>query len=399
MSGPLHGVRVLDLTTVVMGPYATQILADFGAEVIKIEPPGGDVMRYAWPFRNPGMGHIFLNANRNKRSIVLDLKQSEAREACLALAKKTDVLVYNIRPQAMARLQLSYEQVKKQNAKIIYVGCFGYSQRGPYAAKAAYDDMIQGASGLPWLLQKQGASEPRYAPMIVADRSVGQQVASAVSAALYCREKTGQGQRVDVPMWEHLLQIVLSDHLGGYTFDPQQGEPGYARILAPDRRPYETQDGYVCALIYNDKQWKAFVDIIGKTEILSRPEFSTQEARSKNYRTAYAMIAHEMKLRSTAFWLEALERGDIPVQRMNSLDDIVADPHLNAIGYLQVVDHPSEGRIRTLAVPSEWSESKPEYRRHAPRLGEHTREVLREAGLSTEEINCLLQTGAARAAE
>jgi crotonobetainyl-CoA:carnitine CoA-transferase CaiB-like acyl-CoA transferase len=392
-------VRVLDLTTVVMGPYATQILADFGADVIKVEPLDGDVIRQAWPFRNPGMGAIFLNVNRNKRSVALDLKRPPALEACLALAKKADVLVYNIRPQAMARLKLGYENVKAVNPKIIYVGCFGYSQRGPYAAKAAYDDMIQGASGLPWLLQKQGASEPRYAPMIVADRSVGQQVASAVSAALYCREKTGQGQRVDVPMWEHLLQIVLSDHLGGYTFDPQQGEPGYARILAPDRRPYETQDGYVCALIYNDKQWKAFVDIIGKTEILSRPEFSTQEARSKNYRTAYAMIAQEMKLRSTAFWLEALERGDIPVQRMNSLDDIVADPHLNAIGYLQVVDHPSEGRIRTLAVPSEWSESKPEYRRHAPRLGEHTREVLREAGLSTEEINSLLQTGAARAAE
>jgi crotonobetainyl-CoA:carnitine CoA-transferase CaiB-like acyl-CoA transferase len=382
-----------------MGPYATQILGDFGADVIKVEPLDGDVIRQAWPFRNPGMGAIFLNVNRNKRSVALDLKRPPALEACLALAKKADVLVYNIRPQAMARLKLGYENVKAVNPKIIYVGCFGYSQRGPYAAKAAYDDMIQGASGLPWLLQKQGASEPRYAPMIVADRSVGQQVASAVSAALYCREKTGQGQRVDVPMWEHLLQIVLSDHLGGYTFDPQQGEPGYARILAPDRRPYETQDGYVCALIYNDKQWKAFVDIIGKTEILSRPEFSTQEARSKNYRTAYAMIAHEMKLRSTAFWLEALERGDIPVQRMNSLDDIVADPHLNAIGYLQVVDHPSEGRIRTLAVPSEWSESKPEYRRHAPRLGEHTREVLREAGLSTEEINSLLQTGAARAAE
>jgi crotonobetainyl-CoA:carnitine CoA-transferase CaiB-like acyl-CoA transferase len=399
MPGPLQGVRVLDLTTVVMGPYATQILGDFGADVIKVEPLDGDVIRQAWPFRNPGMGAIFLNVNRNKRSVALDLKRPPALEACLALAKKADVLVYNIRPQAMARLKLGYENVKAVNPKIIYVGCFGYSQRGPYAAKAAYDDMIQGASGLPWLLQKQGASEPRYAPMIVADRSVGQQVASAVSAALYCREKTGQGQRVDVPMWEHLLQIVLSDHLGGYTFDPQQGEPGYARILAPDRRPYETQDGYVCALIYNDKQWKAFVDIIGKTEILSRPEFSTQEARSKNYRTAYAMIAHEMKLRSTAFWLEALERGDIPVQRMNSLDDIVADPHLNAIGYLQVVDHPSEGRIRTLAVPSEWSESKPEYRRHAPRLGEHTREVLREAGLSTEEINSLLQTGAARAAE
>ena len=397
MAGPLTGVRVLDLTTVVMGPYATQILGDFGADVIKVEPLEGDVIRQAWPFRNPGMGAIFLNVNRNKRSIALNLKEPAALEACLALAKKADVLVYNIRPQAMARLGLSYEVVKQHNPGIIYAGCFGYSQRGPYAAKAAYDDMIQGASGLPWLLQKQGAAEPRYAPMIVADRSVGQQVASAVSAALYHREKTGKGQRVDIPMWEHLLQIVLSDHLGGYTFEPQHGEPGYARILTPDRRPYETNDGYVCALIYNDKQWKAFCDIIGKPEVMARPEFATQEARSQNYRTAYAMVADEMKRRSTAFWIEALERADIPVQRMNTLDDIVADPHLHEIGYLQLVDHPSEGRLRMLAVPSEWSESKPEYRRHAPRLGEHTREVLREAGFSVQQIQEMIASGAARA--
>jgi crotonobetainyl-CoA:carnitine CoA-transferase CaiB-like acyl-CoA transferase len=399
MAGPLTGVRVLDLTTVVMGPYATQILADFGADVIKVEPPDGDVMRYAWPFRNPGMGSIFLNVNRNKRSVVLDLKKDSAREACLTLAKKSDVLVYNIRPQAMARLKLGYEDVKAVNPKIIYAGCFGYSQRGPYAARAAYDDLIQGASGLPWLLQRQGAGEPRYAPMIVADRSVGQQVASAVSAALYFREKTGKGQRVDVPMWEHLLQIVLGDHLGGYTFEPPHGEPGYARILTPDRRPYQTSDGYVCALIYTNKQWKSFLDIIGKPEMLARPEYATQEARSKNYRQSYAMIAEEMKLRSTAFWLAALERGDIPVQRMNSLDDIVADPHLQAIGYLHTVEHPSEGRIKTLAVPSEWSESQPEYRRHAPRLGEHTREVLRDAGFSDQKIDSLIESGAARAAD
>jgi crotonobetainyl-CoA:carnitine CoA-transferase CaiB-like acyl-CoA transferase len=399
MAGPLTGVRVLDLTTVVMGPYATQILADFGADVIKVEPPDGDVMRYAWPFRNPGMGSIYLNVNRNKRSVVLDLKQAAAREAALTLARRSDVLVYNIRPQAMARLKLGYEDVKAISPKIIYVGCFGYSQRGPYAARAAYDDLIQGASGLPWLLQKQGAPEPRYAPMIVADRSVGQQVASAVSAALYYREKTGKGQRVDVPMWEHLLQIVLGDHLGGYTFEPQHGEPGYARILTPDRRPYETADGYVCALIYTNKQWKSFLDIIGKPEILAQPEYATLEARSQNYRQSYAMIAQEMKRRTTAFWLEALERGDIPVQRMNSLDDIVADPHLKAIGYLQTVEHPTEGRIKTLAVPSEWSESNPEYRRHAPRLGEHTREVLREAGFTTEKIEQLVSSGAAKAAD
>jgi crotonobetainyl-CoA:carnitine CoA-transferase CaiB-like acyl-CoA transferase len=397
MPGPLNGVRVLDLTTVVMGPFATQILGDFGADVIKVEPLEGDVMRQAWPFRHPGMGSIYLNTNRNKRSVALDLKHPAALDACLAIAKSADVLVYNIRPQAMARLGLSYEKVRSINEKIIYVGCFGFSQRGPYAAKAAYDDMIQGAAGIPWLLQKQGAAEPRYAPMIVADRSVGQQVASAVSAALYHREKTGQGQRVDVPMFEHLLQMILGDHLGGYTFEPQHGDPGYHRILAPDRRPYQTQDGYLCVLVYNDKQWKAFFDVIGKPEMLRQKEFATQQARSQNYVAAYAFVADEFKKRSTAEWLEVLERADIPVQRMNSLDDIVADPHLAAIGYLRTVEHPTEGRIKTLGVPSEWSESPPEYRRHAPRLGEHTREVLREAGLSDANVDNLIADKAARA--
>jgi crotonobetainyl-CoA:carnitine CoA-transferase CaiB-like acyl-CoA transferase len=396
MSGPLSGVKVLDLTTVVMGPYATQILGDFGAEVIKVEPPEGDVIRNAWPFRNPGMGTIFLNTNRNKRSIVLDLKKDDARLACLKLAEKADVLIYNIRPQAMARLKLSYDDLKKVNPRIIYVGCFGFSQRGPYAAKAAYDDMIQGAAGIPYLLKKQGAAEPRYAPMIVADRSVGQQVASAVSAALYYREKSGKGQRIDVPMYEHLLQMILGDHLGGYTFDPPHGPPGYVRILSPDRRPYETKDGYVCALIYNQKQWQGFCAVIGQPELMKKPEYATHEARSQNYDQAYKMVAAELRKRTTAEWIDAFERADIPVQRMNSLDDIVADPHLEAIGYLPTVDHPSEGRIRTLAVPSEWSESKPGYRRHAPRLGEHTREVLQEAGYSDAQIDAMVESGAAR---
>jgi len=399
MPGPLEGVRVLDLTTVVMGPYATQILADFGADVIKIEPPEGDVMRYAWPFRHKGMGHIFLNANRNKRSVVLDLKQEAAREAALALAKTADVLVYNIRPQAMARLRLSYEDVRAVNPRLIYVGAFGYSQRGPYAAKAAYDDLIQGAAGLPWLLKEQGAETPRYAPVIIADRSVGQQVASAVSAALFRRERTGEGQRVDVPMFEHLLQVVLGEHLGGYTFEPQLGEPGYARMLAKDRRPYRTKDGYVCALIYNDKQWAAFLALIGQPDLMrTDPRFATQEARSQNYDHAYAMVAEEMTRRTTAEWIAALEAADIPVQRMNSLADIVNDPHLAAIGYFGAVDHPTEGRIKSMAVPSEWSESKPEYRRHAPRLGEHTREVLREAGYEERAIEAMIVSGAARAA-
>jgi crotonobetainyl-CoA:carnitine CoA-transferase CaiB-like acyl-CoA transferase len=296
----------------------------------------------------------------------------------------------------MGRLGLSYEDVKRKNEKIIYVGCFGYSQRGPYAAKAAYDDLIQGAAGIPALLRQQGAETPRYAPIIVADRSVGQQVASAVSAALYFREKSGRGQRVDVPMFEHLLQIVLGEHLGGYTYQPQVGEPGYARMLAPDRRPYQTKDSYVCALIYNDKQWKAFFQVIGRPEMMSAPEYATQEARSKNYGGAYAFVAEEMKKRTTAEWLEALEAADIPVQRMNTLADIVEDPHLNATGFFRTLEHPTEGKIRSMAVPSEWSESAPEFRRHAPRLGQHTREVLKEAGYAADRIERLISSGAAR---
>ena len=396
MAGPLDGVRILDLTTVVMGPYATQILADLGADVIKLEPPEGDVMRHNAPMRSKGMGHIFMNANRNKRSVVLDLKKDAGRAACLAIARGADVLVYNIRPQAMARLKLSYEEARAVNPRIIYVGAFGYSQRGPYAAKAAYDDLIQGAVGLPWLAREAGAESPRYVPATLADRSVGLHLVNAICAALYHREKSGKGQRVDVPMFESLLQTVMGEHMGGYTYLPQSGQPGYARMLAKERRPYETSDGYVCVLVYNDKQWRAFFELIGRPELLSDPRFATQEARSRDFEGAYAMIAAEMKKRSTAEWIAAMEAADIPVQRMNSLNDIVGDPHLAATGYFRTVEHPTEGSIRSMAVPSEWSESAPEYRRHAPRLGEHTREVLLEAGYASPEIEALIRSGAAR---
>ena len=369
MSGPLEGVRILDLTSVVMGPFATQILADLGADVIKVESAEGDIMRHAAPLRSPGMGHIFLNANRNKRSIVLDLKHDAGREACLALARGADVLTYNIRPQAMQRLRLGYDDVRAVNPRLLYVGAFGYSQRGPYAARAAYDDLIQGAAGLPWLLARSGAPEPRYVPVTIADRTVGLHIVNAVCAALYWREKTGRGQRIDVPMFESLLQTVLGEHLGGASFEPRAGEPGYARMLAAGRRPYRTRDGYLCVLVYNDKQWRAFFGLIGRAELLGDPRFASQEARSRNYDAAYELIAEEMKTRSTAEWLAALEAADVPVQRMNSLEDLLADPHLAAIGYFGSVEHPSEGTLRTMAVPSEWSDSAPAYRRHAPRLG------------------------------
>jgi crotonobetainyl-CoA:carnitine CoA-transferase CaiB-like acyl-CoA transferase len=396
MAGPLDGVKILDLTTVVMGPYATQILADYGADVVKVEPPEGDIMRHNAPMRSKGMGHIFLNANRNKRSVVLDLKTDAGRAACLAIAKGADVLVYNIRPQAMARLKLSWEALRAVNPRLIYVGAFGYSQRGPYAAKAAYDDLIQGAVGLPWLFREAGGAAPRYLPAIVADRATGLHIVNAICAALYRREKSGRGQRIDVPMFESLLQLVLGEHLAGETYLPPQGGLGYGRMLAKGRRPYATKDGYVCVLVYNDKQWRAFFELIGRPELLKDPKYATQEARSRDYEGAYALVAEEMQKRSTADWIAALEGADIPVQRMNSLADILADPHLAAIGYFREVEHPSEGRIRAMAVPSEWSESVPEYRRHAPRFGEHTREVLREAGLGEAEIEAMIASGAAR---
>jgi crotonobetainyl-CoA:carnitine CoA-transferase CaiB-like acyl-CoA transferase len=397
VSGPLEGVRVLDLSTVVMGPYATQILADFGADVVKVEPPGGDVMRHNAPMRSPGMGHIFLHANRNKRSVVLDLKHPEARAACLAIAGRSDVLVYNIRPQAMARLGLAWEDVRAVNSRLIYVGGFGYSQRGPYAAKAAYDDLIQGAAGLPWLLRRSGADAPRYVPVTIVDRSVGLHIANAVCAALYRREKTGVGQRVDVPMFESLLQMVLGDHLAGRSFEPPLGEPGYGRLLAAGRRPYETKDGWICVLVYNDKQWRGFFELIGRPELARDSRFGTQQARSRDFEAGYALVAGEMKKRTTAEWIALLEAADIPVERMNSLEDILGDPHLAATGYFVPVEHPSEGRLRTMAVSSEWSESPPAHRRPAPRLGEHTREVLAEAGYGAAQIERLIASGAAHA--
>ena len=398
MAGPLDGVRVLDLTTVVMGPYATQILADLGADVVKLEPPEGDVARYNAPMRSKDMGHMFMNANRNKRSVVLDLKKDGGREACLAIARGTDVLVYNIRPQAMARLKLSYEEVSAVNPRLIYVGGFGYSQRGPYAAKAAYDDLIQGAVGLPWLAAAAGAESPRYVPVTLADRSVGLHIVNAVCAALYRRERSGKGQRVDVPMFESLLQSVMGEHLAGHTFEPPNAPAGYGRMLTKGRRPYRTKDGHVCVLVYNDKQWQAFFRVIGRPELRQDPRYATQEARSRDFEGAYALVAEEMAKRSTAEWIAALEAANIPVQHMNSLEDILADPHLAAIGYFREVEHPTEGRIRSMAVPSEWSESPPEYRRHAPRLSEHTREVLREAGYNDDAIEQLIASGAARAA-
>ena len=391
MSGPLEGVRVLDLTSVILGPYATQILGDLGADVIKVEPPEGDNMRHGTPMRSPGMGHIFLHLNRNKRSVVLDLKQPAGREALLRLASTADVVVYNVRPQAMARLRLTYDDVRAVNERVIYVGTYGFSQDGPYAAKPAYDDLIQGMVALPTLMQQAGADRPRFVPSTVADRITGLNTVNAVTTALFYRERTGKGQAIEVPMFESLAQFVLGDHLAGQTFDPPTGPMGYARLLAPDRNPYATSDGYLCLLVYNDKQWRSFFRLLGREEMFEADErFSTQSRRSDHIAEIYAFVADQIRTRTSAEWLAVLTEADIPVMPLHSLESLLADEHLNATGFFTTVDHPSEGRLRSMAVPSRWSESPPGEPRPAPRLGEHSEEVLRAAGYSSAEIDALV---------
>jgi len=394
MSGPLAGVRILDFTTVVMGPYATQILGEYGADVIKVEAPEGDIMRFAGPMRNPRMGHMYLNANRNKRSISVDLKKSAGRELLLRLAAHADVLVYNIRPQAMKRLGLSYEEVSAASPRIIYAGAFGFSQRGPYAARPAYDDLIQGMAGVPWLAQAAGDNIPRYAPITFADRTIGLQLASAVLGALFHRERTGRGQRVDVPMYEGLVTVVLGEHLAGKTFNPALGPAGHARSLAPDRRPFRTRDGFICVLVYTDKQWRKFFEAIGEPDAFEcDTHFASAGARSEHANEVYGFLSRVLEMRGTEEWLALFERLDIPAERMQSIDDILADEHLEAIGFFRKRVHPSEGVLTEMAIPTEWSDSQPEVSRQAPRLGEHTEEVLREAGYTVEQIACLVTQG------
>ena len=395
MSGPLAGVRIVDMTTVLMGPYATQILGDMGADVIKVEPPRGDGSRDLGPMRNPGMGPLFMHANRSKRSIVLDLKKKAGLRALLRLAKNADVLIYNVRPQAMARLGLSYEEVAAVNPRIVYVGTYGFGQSGPYAARPAYDDLIQGAAGLPSLAVRAGAEMPRYVPCTVADRTVGLNAVNAIAAALYYRERTGEGQAIGIPMFETMAQFVLGDHLGGRTFEPPLGPTGYARLLAKERRPYATKDGYICALVYNDKQWKSFFALIGRPEVLeSDPRFADLGSRAEHIDELYSLVAETLATRTTAEWLVALDRADIPAMPMHTLDTLIDDPHLAAVGFFEMVEHPSEGRMRSMAVPGTWSKSQPAVERLAPRLGEHSAEILHEAGYSEAEIAALVADGA-----
>jgi crotonobetainyl-CoA:carnitine CoA-transferase CaiB-like acyl-CoA transferase len=396
--GPLQGVKVVDMTTVLMGPYAAQMLGDYGADVIKVESLDGDVTRLIGPTRHPGMGPVFLNTNRSKRSIALDLKNPRGRDAVLRLIRSADVLLYNVRPQAMVRLQLGYDIVSSINPRLIYAGVFGFGQDGPYAAKPAYDDLIQGATALPALMAQTGDGVPRYVPNALVDRIVGLTAVGAICASLVHRDRTGVGQRLDIPMFETMAGFVLGDHMGGLTYEPPLDKGGYARHLSRDRRPYRTADGHICVIVYNDKQWASFFEATGRDDLRENPVFSTFAGRSANINTVYAELARIFETKTTAEWIDLLTKADIPVMPMHDLESILQDPHLAATGFFPVVDHPSEGKIRSMKASARWSETPSEPSRLAPRLNEHRDEILKEVGYSEEEIAALVRDGATLAA-
>src|SRR4051812_2296624 len=388
--GPLAGIKVIDMTTVLMGPYATQTLGDYGADVIKGESPEGDVTRLIGPTRHPGMGPVYLNTNRSKRSICLDLKQPAGREAVLRLLKGADVLVYNIRPQAMARLNLGYDLVSALNPRLIYAGVFGFGQDGPYAAKPAYDDLIQGGAGLAHLMAVGGDDTPRYVPNALVDRIVGLTAVGAICASLVHRDRTGKGQRLDIPMFETMTSFVMGDHMGGLTYEPPLDRGGYARHLSRDRRPYKTADGYLCVIVYNDKQWNAFFEASGRTDLRDDPRFASFAGRSVNIDIVYGELARVLETRTTAEWTELLIKADVPVMPMHDLEGVLSDPHLVATDFFPVVEHPTEGPVRSMRVPANWSDSKAEPERLAPRLNEHGEAILRDAGFSSDEIAAMI---------
>jgi formyl-CoA transferase len=393
-ASPLAGIKIIDLTTVVLGPLASQVLGDLGAEVIKVEPPEGDIMRYAGPARHRDMGHVYLNLNRNKRSLALDLKRPEARPAMLSLVRQSDVFMHNMRPQAVRRLGFGWEALREVNPRLVYCAASGYGQDGPFADRPAFDDIIQGACGLVALAELT-TREARFVPTLVGDKTVGLTMVYAVLAALVERGRTGEGQLVEVPMLETMTAFVLAEHMGGMTFEPPLGEPGYARMLAPDRRPHKTLDGHICILPYTTRHWQDFFRIAGRPELADDPRLKDAETRSRHVAELYALVAECVRDRPSEFWLARLEAADIPSGPVNPLDALPRDAHLAATDFLPLVEHPSEGTIRMARPPVRFAGDTWNAARHAPRLGEQSREILREAGLTPAQIDDLFARGIA----
>jgi crotonobetainyl-CoA:carnitine CoA-transferase CaiB-like acyl-CoA transferase len=385
MSGPLAGIRVIDVTAAVLGPVATQILGDLGAEVIKIEPPEGEMMRGIGPARNPGMAAYYLNVNRNKKSLVLDLKQPKAREALLRLAATTDVFVHNMRPGAVERLGIDYANIAAVNPRIVYAAASGYRKDGPDRDRAAFDDVIQGESGLAAI---NGGSEgpPRYVPMVVCDKLCGYVLASSVGMALFHRERTGEGQEIHVPMLENMVAFNMVDHLWHGVFGEPEKGLGYPRMLTPWRRPYATADGHICLLATTDRQWRNLFAALDCPELAKDPRFSSIPARTANIDALYTILGQKMQARPTAEWQQRLDAHDVPNGVVHDMQAVVADPRLHEGGFFHAYDHPSEGRCVTMRYPVDFSATPTGFHRPPPRLGEHNAEILGGLGYSTAEI-------------
>jgi len=385
---PLSGLRILDLTTTVFGPYTTQILGDFGADVIKIEAPGGDTLRNVEPSRNPGMGAVFLGTNRNKRSVLLDLKTQSARDALWRLVDGADAFVHNMRPQKIADLGFGAQAVMARNKAIVYADLLGYLTEGPYGGRPAYDDVVQGECGFAATFAARDGA-PVLAPSVIVDKNAALIAANGILAALMKRERTGKGVHVQSGMFEGLVAYNLVEHQYSTVFSPPEGPPGYPRVLSANRKPFPTSDGYICMLPYTDRQWRNFWRIAERPEMADDERFTTMRARSKNIDLIYGEAGKVLAGKTSDEWLALLAEADIPAGRVNDFDDLRADPHLNAIGFYRAYDHPSEGALEVPDTGYRFDGEKLPVHRHHPRLGEHTREVLLEAGVLPDEVEKL----------
>lgn len=387
MSGPLDGVRVIDLTINVLGPMATQVLGDCGADVIKIEAPEGDPVRLIGPSRTTGMGPYFLNLNRNKRSVVLDLKTPAGKAALKRLVETADVFVHNMRIGAIERLGFGYESVAAYNPRIVYASATGFRRGSRYHDRGAFDDVVQGLSGIASLNAVNG--HPRYFPTVIADKFTGHSLASAVGMALYAREKTGRGQQVHLPMMEAMVAFTMVEHLWGATFREPSLGLGYSRMLSPNRRPFATKDGHVCFLAVKDDQWQRLYRALGRPELIDDPRFATLAARTEHVDLVLGTVAAELKDRTTAEVVALLDKADVPNGVVNSIEDLLDDEYLAETGFFQNVEHPTEGPLTLMSIPASFDGTPASIRGLPPVLGEHTESVLLEAGLTAAEVAAL----------
>jgi len=392
--GPLSGVRIVDMTSVIAGPYATQILADLGADVIKVESTDGDLMRSAGPTSaHTDMASLYLGINRNKRSIALDLKQPRAQAVMRALAESADAFVTNVRPQGMARLGLDYASLHALAPKLIYVHIVGFGSGGAYAGRQAFDDLVQAASGVADLLPKTDRGEaPRFLPTLIADKATGLHAVYGLMAALWQRQRTGRGQLVEVPMLEVTTSFTLVEHLYGHTHVPPRGQWGYTRLLTPNRKPFRTRDGFIAIMPYTDKQWPRFFELAGHADLWAQWRATSRQERNTRIDELYATIGTITQERTTADWMALLDAHDIPCMRVNRLDDLEDDPHLRDVGFFEPHEHPTEGPYTSLRHPVAFSDASTPLRRHPPRLGEDAASVLAELGLA-EELDELVASG------